>query len=119
MSDQRTLCLLLQKLVAGLLASGCLGWRHGCVLVGLLPRAKCVGDGVAYVVVERRRCVESECSNVIFCRWPYIWREVTESMARLSTSQYITIHDQQPDVTYHSRRIEEPFSSLENYTGMV
>lgn len=25
----QTLCLLLQKLVAGLLASGCLGWRHG------------------------------------------------------------------------------------------
>lgn len=65
----------------------------------------------------KMRCPRRQMLKRLF--WYYIRLGDDGIIARLSTSQYITVHDQQPDVTYHTRRIEERLVNLKSFIGLL
>lgn len=65
----------------------------------------------------KMQCLRRQMPKRLF--WYYIRLGNDGIIARLSTSQYITVHDQQPDVTYPSRRIGEQLVTLKSFTGMM
>lgn len=63
---------------------------------------------------DDRCCIlECKCPNVTLL--PYIRLETTVLVARFSTSQYITVNDQQPDVTCHNRDIRDRHTNYQKF----